>query len=422
MKDKSYRAVKRKPRPKQNFAWVELKPGGERYFFPIESESEVEERRTELVEQAFDFANRCDFIREMTNPRFLRDIAGDLARSIPARQIVAGKLIMALLERFEKELEKAFDTDQAGALELCRPFIKVETKLRRGKTESIYAFHLPDDFEERILAVYEEHLKEHFELPRPRQRKNFWLKYADWFWVNQLVRAMDILEKRIGKQTLEEMPVDHLFDEIVAVYFRSKALTREGGKMLFWYLDDYAEMWIDAFSKPEYGLRELFALLHFPEWTEKRTEKPNAPLAVGFGLAEKLSQLIKDPPTVYTIPPRCFEELFAHILEKQGYEKVRLTPETRDGGYDIEAFKAGLSPERLLVECKRYSPERKIPVSTLRALYGVLEGEGATRAVLATTSFFSPDSTRFLSQHQWRLGGIDFTELQELLKKLRMGS
>jgi HJR/Mrr/RecB family endonuclease len=42
------------------------------------------------------------------------------------------------------------------------------------------------------------------------------------------------------------------------------------------------------------------------------------------------------PEMIRSLPPRKFEELVADILAKMGYE-ITLTPEQKDGGFDIYA-------------------------------------------------------------------------------------
>ena len=62
-----------------------------------------------------------------------------------------------------------------------------------------------------------------------------------------------------------------------------------------------------------------------------------------------------------------------------------------DRGVDIYARRSNpLGPVLYVVECKRFSPERPVGPELVRALYGVVERERASRGILATTSFFTP--------------------------------
>ncbi len=63
---------------------------------------------------------------------------------------------------------------------------------------------------------------------------------------------------------------------------------------------------------------------------------------------------------------------------------------TRDGGRDIVAIgEKARSLLKYIIECKRHRKDRKVGISYVRALYGVKLSEGATKAILATTSGFT---------------------------------
>jgi hypothetical protein len=64
-----------------------------------------------------------------------------------------------------------------------------------------------------------------------------------------------------------------------------------------------------------------------------------------------VEELARDPQKVFQLQPRRFEELVARLIAAFGYETT-LTPQTRDGGYDIVARRIGdpLFPTVHLVE------------------------------------------------------------------------
>jgi restriction system protein len=95
------------------------------------------------------------------------------------------------------------------------------------------------------------------------------------------------------------------------------------------------------------------------------------------------------------IDPRRFEELIAHIFSLHGFV-VELTKQTRDDGRDIIAIRSDLGiKSKYLIECKRYALTNPIDVQFVRALYGTQMKEGANKAILATTSRFTPDARSF---------------------------
>jgi len=98
---------------------------------------------------------------------------------------------------------------------------------------------------------------------------------------------------------------------------------------------------------------------------------------------------------VEALSPREFENLVARLLERTGYQ-VRLTAASRDGGVDILAKRSGaLTSESIVVQCKHY-PHGTVPVSEVRALYGVLRRrDDAHHAILVTSGEFSQDCYDF---------------------------
>jgi HJR/Mrr/RecB family endonuclease len=105
-----------------------------------------------------------------------------------------------------------------------------------------------------------------------------------------------------------------------------------------------------------------------------------------------IQSIVKNPHSIYSITPRQFEELIAELLVYNGWE-VELTPETRDGGYDLFAIS---KPDELtgvkssfVIECKRYSIERKVGISTVRQLLHVKDRITASNAMIITSSDFT---------------------------------
>jgi HJR/Mrr/RecB family endonuclease len=117
-----------------------------------------------------------------------------------------------------------------------------------------------------------------------------------------------------------------------------------------------------------------------------------------------------------TMDRRKFEELVAELFVGFGYE-VELTKRTRDGGKDIIAIRNAEVNTRFLIECKRPEPGTPIRVAAVRELYGVLEDDGASKAILATTSYFTPDALLFSEKHRWELELKDFDALRQWIAK-----
>ena len=112
--------------------------------------------------------------------------------------------------------------------------------------------------------------------------------------------------------------------------------------------------------------------------------------------AEVLAYLKKNPKKIYKIGSRQFEELIAEILAGFGWD-VKLTPKSKDGGYDLFAINktVGGLETSWLIECKRYREDRPVGIDIARSLYGVKYDLKVANALLATTSHFTKGVQEF---------------------------
>ncbi len=128
-------------------------------------------------------------------------------------------------------------------------------------------------------------------------------------------------------------------------------------------------------------------------------------------------QLCKDltaqPDRLHQLEPRIFERLIAEMFRSQGWQ-VEMTAQSRDGGYDVIAIrKQSPSNIRILIEAKRWSPDRPISVSIVRSLYGLRASQSFSQVVLATSSYVSlPAKKEFVHVVPWEL---DFIERDTIL-------
>lgn len=135
------------------------------------------------------------------------------------------------------------------------------------------------------------------------------------------------------------------------------------------------------------------------------------------GLAELGIHLRRRFSDVYSITSRRFEQLVADVYKQLGYEVI-LTPQTRDGGRDLILL--GHQDERIIVECKRYSAERKVGVGVVNSILGVQLALGERRARIVTTSTFTfPAHERAKSPALAEQGyTLEFVDAEQLLKLL----
>jgi restriction system protein len=97
-----------------------------------------------------------------------------------------------------------------------------------------------------------------------------------------------------------------------------------------------------------------------------------------------------DPNIAYQIPAHRWEEIIAGAYHKAGFEEVTLTPRSGDHGRDVIAVKKGLGSVRVIDQVKAYKPGHLVTADDVRALLGVLPGDGASKGFLTTTSDFAP--------------------------------
>jgi HJR/Mrr/RecB family endonuclease len=127
--------------------------------------------------------------------------------------------------------------------------------------------------------------------------------------------------------------------------------------------------------------------------------------------------VLREPESLYRLPPRKFEEFIAAILEDLGWE-INLTPATSDGGRDIIAVVPSEIGNLLcLVEVKRYRQDRKVGVELVRQLYGTVTHEEASYGLLVTSSSFSKEAMRFEQVHRYRIGLKDFGHVLEWTRR-----
>lgn len=130
-----------------------------------------------------------------------------------------------------------------------------------------------------------------------------------------------------------------------------------------------------------------------------------------------LRALAAAPELLRGIDPHLFERVIAEIFRKFQM-RVELTKRTRDGGVDIFAFEdTQYTRNRYIIECKHYSPDRKVGLQIVQRLYGVKASLRVTKAFLVTSSHFSRDAIKFARQHIWELELKDHSDVVAWLKR-----
>ena len=108
------------------------------------------------------------------------------------------------------------------------------------------------------------------------------------------------------------------------------------------------------------------------------------------------------PKEIKTMNRRLFEEMIAELFRGFGYG-VELTKQTRDGGIDIIAIKDLEVSVKYIIQAKRPEPGNPVRITPVRALYWVKHREKATKAILATTTYFTKDAKMEFRDLVWEL-------------------
>jgi len=122
----------------------------------------------------------------------------------------------------------------------------------------------------------------------------------------------------------------------------------------------------------------------------EKTDEGQLIEAVALPWFEIIELLENDPAATYQISDRKWEEIIAGAYKKAGFDEVTLTPRSGDYGRDVIAVKRGLGVVRVIDQVKAYKPDHLVTANDVRALMGVLQGDGASKGFLTTTSDFAP--------------------------------
>lgn len=106
-----------------------------------------------------------------------------------------------------------------------------------------------------------------------------------------------------------------------------------------------------------------------------------------------------------------FEQLVGEAFRLRGYAVIEHGGGGADGGIDLVLKKSG---EKFLVQCKQWRA-RKVGVTVVRELYGVMAAGGATGGFVVTCGCFTEEARAFASGRNVIL--VDGSALEKLLRE-----
>jgi len=183
------------------------------------------------------------------------------------------------------------------------------------------------------------------------------------------------------------------------------------------FSDDYGKSFQELLNYVAYNSSD--SLVTFELGTP---HKKDAIISISSKVNEDLIKYLSIyPHKLRVLDRRLFEEIIAEIFCGFGFD-VELTKLTRDGGRDIVAIKNAETKLKYLVECKRPEPGNLIGVKPVRELFGIKQDEKASKAILATTSYFSKEAMQLFERNIWELEPRDYDGIMRWIadyKKLK---
>ena len=155
-----------------------------------------------------------------------------------------------------------------------------------------------------------------------------------------------------------------------------------------------AQVWEKAKANPELSLIPIVLVGMFVVRIFRRRPSPEDDF-----MLPDLSTLIPTEPEAYemthpvhSLQAEDFELLVGLIYQRQGYRVTM--PAGLSGGRGGD-FMVQRKSERLLVQCKKFSADYKVPVDRVRELHEAAVAAGATRGVYVASCGFSWDARNF---------------------------
>lgn len=124
-------------------------------------------------------------------------------------------------------------------------------------------------------------------------------------------------------------------------------------------------------------------------------ENPSVRISESVGAAESKLEAEQTAllPVIKALSPEGFERLCQRLLREHGFQNVRVTGRSGDGGIDGEGILEinPLLSFKVLFQCKRY--QGSVGAATIRDFRGALIGK-ADKGILLTTGSFTMDAKR----------------------------
>lgn len=166
-------------------------------------------------------------------------------------------------------------------------------------------------------------------------------------------------------------------------------------------MDPYQQHQTEPGHKDRYGVQQLL----FPNEDEERQR-------------QKQAHIRKDLGRFFAMTAREFEKEFGRMLTALGYQDVQHVGQTGDKGVDLWA----VSPdgERIIVQCKRYAPEKSVGTPELQRFLGAVTDQKVQCGMFVTTSSYTEQARYYAVKN--RIVLVDGKQLAAMDARIRRSS
>jgi restriction system protein len=170
---------------------------------------------------------------------------------------------------------------------------------------------------------------------------------------------------------------------------------------------------------------------------EKEVEEPDtedisglAPKEAIYRAIEEINEDLKTRliDEILRQDPTFFENLVLDVLVKMGYggsrqEAAEHLGRSNDEGIDGCIKQDPLGLDKVVVQAKRYAPDRAINREAIQSFIGAMSGQGINKGIFITTSYFNANAREFVQRGSaQKVILIDGNELLKLMLKHQVGT
>jgi restriction system protein len=126
--------------------------------------------------------------------------------------------------------------------------------------------------------------------------------------------------------------------------------------------------------------------------------------------------------------PEFFEKLVLQVLKAMGYgsgneDSLKHVGQSGDEGIDGRINQDALGLDQICVQAKRYAVDRPIDRMSIQAFIGSLAGQGVTKGIFITTSYFKGTAEEFVTRGSaTKVVLVDGEKLIDLMLRHRIGT